>query len=213
MPGLFITLEGADGAGKTTQGALLAQAFRALQYPVLETREPGGTPVGEAARRVLLDPSLTGMAPMAEVFLYAAARAQLIREVILPALAAGTVVICDRFTDSTLAYQGYGRGLDMDRLQSINHWATEGLAPDLTLLLDIDSDEGLSRARRKGADRMEMETAAFHQKVRHGFLELAAKETSRIRVIPAGRDIFEVHRQVINAVREKVPELVCSQEG
>ncbi|MBM7866355.1 dTMP kinase [Heliomicrobium gestii] len=219
MPGLFITLEGADGAGKTTQGALLAQAFRKLGFSVVETREPGGTPVSEAARRVLLDPSLTGMAPMAEVFLYAAARAQLVTEVIQPALAAGAVVICDRFIDSTLAYQGFGRGLPMERLEAINRMATEGLTPDLTLLLDIDTEEGLQRARRRpeqaewqGADRMEREAAAFHQRVRRGFLELAKKEPERVRRIPAGGAVAEVHCRLIDAARALAPSLPYCQE-
>ncbi|WP_235919204.1 dTMP kinase [Heliomicrobium undosum] len=220
MPGLFITLEGADGAGKTTQGALLAQAFRILGYPVVETREPGGTPVSEAARRVLLDPSLKGMAPMAEVFLYAAARAQLVSEVIRPALASGAVVICDRFTDSTLAYQGFGRGLELERLAAINRMATEGLTPDLTLLLDIDTGEGLGRARQRrpertewqGADRMELEEAAFHERVRRGFLRLAEKDRARIHPIAAGGAIAEVHRRIIDAARRLAPNLPYCQE-
>ncbi|WP_041313409.1 dTMP kinase [Heliomicrobium modesticaldum] len=215
MPGLFITLEGADGAGKTTQGALLAQAFRILGYPVVETREPGGTPVSEAARRVLLDPSLKGMVPMAELFLYATARAQLVSEVIRPALASGAVVICDRFTDSTLAYQGFGRGLDLEQLAAINEMATGGLTPDLTLLLDIDTGEGLVRARLRrpegtkwqGVDRMELEEAAFHERVRRGFLQLAEKDRARICPIAAGGAIAEVHRRIIDAARRLVPDL------
>lgn len=213
MGGLFITLEGADGAGKTTQAALLTQAFRMLNRKVLETREPGGTAVGEAARKVLLDPALAGMTPMAEVFLYAAARAQLVAEIIRPALADNNIVLCDRFTDSTLAYQGFGRGLDLKQLQAVNRLVTGGLTPHLTLVLDLGIKEGLVRARnRKCVDRMEMESDSFHQRVRQGFLELAAWEPSRVRVVSAEGDIHTVHRRLVEAVRSLVPELPVCQE-
>ncbi|MDD4587609.1 MAG: dTMP kinase [Heliobacteriaceae bacterium] len=211
LAGLFITLEGADGAGKTTQAALLGRAFTQGGHRVLMTREPGGTPVSEAARRVLLAPSLTGMTPWAEVFLYAAARAQLVGEVIRPALAAGQVVICDRYTDSTLAYQGFGRGLDLEDLRQVNFLATGGLTPHLTLVLNLGVEAGFARvSRRRDTDRLEREEQTFHQRVYQGFLTLATAEPERIQVVPAQGDIWMVHRRLVTAIHRLVPDLpVC----
>lgn len=188
--GTFITFEGPEGGGKSTHARLLADRLRAIGKSVLLTREPGGTPTGEAIR-TLLQHDGAGEAPVnrAEVLLFCASRAQLVERVITPALARGEWVICDRFTDSTLAYQGYGRGLDLPELRVMNAFATGGVVPDLTLLLDVDAETGLARiAQRHGAnghvpDRIEREALRFHQRLRQGFLELAANEPKRFRVI------------------------------
>ena len=183
---LFLTLEGPEGAGKSTLGRELAQRLRERGYEVLETREPGGTAVGTRIREiVLLDLSLE-IDPLTEFLLYSASRAQLVREVIKPALAAGTVVLCDRYADSSLAYQGYGRGLERRMLEDITYEATAGLRPNLTFLLDVDPVEGLKRASHKGGlDRLEQADLSFHTRVRGGFLELAATEPERFAVLDA----------------------------
>jgi len=193
--GKFITCEGPEGSGKSTHSRKLAGRLRALGIEVLETREPGGTLMGEAIRQMLQFNS-AGEPPVeaAEVLLFCASRAQLVAKVIKPALARGVWVICDRFTDSTLAYQGYGRGLDLGVLRAINNFATAGLTPDVTLLFDIDvttSRQRLhDRARKNGEtmiDRFEVEPLEFHEKIRDGFLRLAASEPQRLTVIDSSR--------------------------
>ncbi|MCW2276999.1 dTMP kinase [Heliophilum fasciatum] len=210
MTGLFITFEGVDGAGKTTQAALVAEAFRRSGRKVLQTREPGGTPVSEAVRRLLLDPQYQ-VDPLAEVLLYEAARAQLVAEVIRPALEAGEVVICDRFIDSTLAYQGYGRGMDCAMLELLNDRATAGLRPQVTLVLDVNPREGQARTGQRPADRMELAGYDFQVRVQQGFRELAAKDR-RLQLIEAGGAIAQVHRRVIEALRPWAPELLPAGE-
>ncbi|MBI5854995.1 MAG: dTMP kinase [Nitrospirae bacterium] len=192
--GIFITGEGVEGSGKTTQLARLATSLRTLGYEVLETREPGGTPLAEQIRTVLLNrtvgTSATQTAPVlpwCEAHLVLAARTQHVAQVIRPALRRGAIVICDRFVDSTLAYQGYGRGLSVPVLRRLNTQATEGLAPDLTLLFDVSVRIGLAR-RRKGRleeTRIDRENRHFHEKVRRGFLALAARVPRRLKVIDA----------------------------
>lgn len=179
--GLLVTLEGPEGSGKTTQATLLHEWLVEQGYNVLRTREPGGTRIGERIRSVLHDPAHTEMAAQAEILLYSAARAQLVAEVIRPALAVGQLVLCDRFFDSTYAYQGYGRGLALDVLRGITDFATGGLIPDLTLYLDIDPAVGLQRRIQGNGEinRLDRETLVFHQKVRKGYLELASQEPSR----------------------------------
>ncbi|MGI9860960.1 dTMP kinase [Moorella naiadis] len=184
--GLFITLEGPDGAGKTTQMDNLAAYLAKRGRSVERTREPGGTRLAEAIRQLLLKPGYGPVDPRAEILLYAAARAQHVAERIRPALTAGKIVLCDRFADSTLAYQGYGRRLGAQLVEQINNLATANLKPDLTLLLDVPVEIGLRR-RPGGADRMEQENLEFHRRVRQGYLELARREPRRVRLIDGTR--------------------------
>ena len=206
MRGFFITLEGPDGAGKGTQGRRLVEHLRRAAVDVLNTREPGGTSIGERIRRVLLDDSHREMAPETEMLLFAASRAQFVREVVRPALARGTTVLSERYVDASLAYQGFGRGLDVALVRTVNDVATGGLLPDLPLLLDIDPAIGLERvqaagrAGAAGGDRLEQETLAFHQRVRAGFLQLARESLKRFVVIDAQGDVERVHREVVRAV-------------
>ncbi|HEX9443954.1 MAG TPA: dTMP kinase [Candidatus Binatia bacterium] len=199
----FISFEGGDGTGKSTQLKLLADYLSRRGRAPVCTREPGGTNLGKMIRKVLLEVGDERIFPQTELFLYLADRAQHVQEVIQPALAAGRIVLCDRFTDSTLAYQGYGRGVDLDRLREMNTIASRGLVPDLTFLLDCPVDVGLARTARRSAgragsreDRFEREQAEFHDRVRRGFRELAAAEPARIRVLDAARAVGDVHEQI-----------------
>jgi dTMP kinase len=202
VAGVFITFEGGEGAGKSTQIALLADRLRAHGLTVTTLREPGGTAVGDRVRDLLLDPAHTGLDPRAELLLYEASRAELVAEEIAPRVAAGDVVLCDRFTDSTLAYQGYGRGLDLGGVRTLNDWATGGVVPDLTILLDVDPALGLTRATGSGADRLEAEDIAFHIRVREGFLALADADASdRFVVIEADAPAEEVASAVWETLR------------
>ena len=194
--GLFITFEGGEGGGKSTQLHLLEHRLEAAGRRVRVLREPGGTAVGESVRAILLDPEHTGLDSTAELLLYEASRAQLVAEVIEPALAAGEVVLCDRFFDSTTAYQGYGRDLPLDRIRELNLIATGGLVPDRTIVLDIEPELGLERATTQGADRLEGESHAFHERVREGFLALAEVEPDRVRVVDASGSPEEVAERV-----------------
>jgi dTMP kinase len=202
MSGLFVTFEGGEGSGKSTQLRLLARRLRTFPEEVVETRDPGGTTVGKEIRRLLLSRESAPMSEVAELLLYEASRAQLVREVIGPALARGAVVLSDRFTDSTLAYQGYGRGLDLDLILRLNHLATAGLRPDLTLLLDVDPRVGLDRCARianteaMSRDRIEQEPLVFHQRTREGYLALARQEPDRIRLIDATLSVTEIETAV-----------------
>lgn len=184
MSGVFITFEGIEGCGKSTQLELLAAHLEKAGHAVLVTREPGGTDLGESIRQLLLDPDNGAMAPLTELLLYEAARAQLVSERIRPALEAGQVVLCDRFYDSTTAYQGAGRRLRGVDLAALHGLATGRLTPDLTILLDLPVDEGLRRAL-KGAkgDRIERESLAFHERVRRAFMDVAKHEPNRVRVL------------------------------
>jgi dTMP kinase len=193
MKGKFISFEGIEGTGKSTQAKLLQQGLLGLGYEVILTEEPGGTLISLRIREILLSVDHTNMKPLTELLLYNAARAQHIEEVILPALNRGAVVITDRFTDSTFAYQGYGRGIDLDLLESIDKIATNGLRPDITVLLDLDVETGLKRNRRiNKTDRLELEDVEFHERVRKGYHELAAKEPERIKVLDASVGIEEL---------------------
>ncbi len=188
--GTFITFEGPEGAGKTSVARRIAERLQGAGHHVLLTREPGGTPIGDQIRRILLAHHNTAMTPEAEILLFSASRAQLVREVIRPALAQGAVVLCDRYADSTLAYQGYGRGLDVDALRQITAFATGGLAPDLTVLLDVTPEVGLARRRRAGRsgeewNRLDDEELEFYERVRAGYLALAEAEPGRWRVVDA----------------------------
>jgi dTMP kinase len=192
MKGTFITFEGIEGSGKSTQIVMLANYLKSRGNSVVLTREPGGTPIGDQIRKILLDPANKALDPSAELLLYAASRAQHLSEVILPAFAAGTIVLCDRFSDATLAYQGYGRGLDREMIRGLERIVTAGMRPDLTVLLDIDAAAGLARARGRnnsrgleGEARFENEEITFHERVRQGYLALARQEPGRIRVVDA----------------------------
>jgi len=208
MPGLFVTFEGGEGSGKSTQIERLAARLGARGIAPLRTREPGGTPLGEGVRDLLLDPERRP-APMTEALLLEAARAELVAAVIRPALAEGRLVLCDRYDDSTLAYQGAGRGLDEPTLRAMNRAATGGLVPDLTLLFDLDPDLGLARrARAPGpTNRLDREPVEFHRRVRARFLELAAAEPARWRVLDAAADTEALEREVWAAIEPRLGPL------
>lgn len=195
MPGVFVTFEGGEGSGKSTQIERLSARLAARGLDPLLTREPGGTPLGEGVRDLLLDPARKP-SPMTEALLLESARAELVASVIRPALAAGRVVLCDRYDDSTLAYQGGGRGLDEATLRAMNRAATGGLAPDLTILFDLDPELGLARRGRAPGptNRLDREPLDFHRRVRRRYLELAAAEPERWRVIDASVDAAELER-------------------
>jgi dTMP kinase len=206
VKGVFVTFEGVEGSGKTTQLKLLAHYLHGLGEEIVETRDPGGTTIGKEIRTLLLSPESAPISDPAELLLYEASRAQLVREVIIPAIARGAVVLCDRFTDSTLAYQGFGRGLDQNLIRQLNHFVTGGLAPDLTILLDLDPRIGLerctkgSRAGLSSRDRLEAEPLSFHQRIREGYLALARAEPGRVRVMSAAMGMHEIEA----AVRDEV---------
>ena len=191
---MFITLEGVEGSGKSTVCDKLEAWFNARGLDYVFTREPGGSSLGRKLRAILLDMDSVGLSEQSELFLYLADRAQHVREVLEPALAAGKIVLCDRYADSTIAYQGYGRGVDLDELISMNKMAIRGLWPDLTLLFDVEVEVGLGRARKRNWEeaieqsegRFEAEELAFHQRIRQGYLSLAQKYPYRYRVINAG---------------------------
>jgi len=205
--GLFVAFEGGEGAGKSTQAAMLAEALRARGYEVVTTFEPGATVIGRRLREVLLDPTNTAMSPRTEAMLYAADRAQHVAEVVRPALARGAVVVTDRYVDSSLAYQGGGRDLDDAEVRRLSQWATGGLSPDLTVLLDIDPALGLRRAVGPG-DRLEAETLAFHERVRSAFLELARRGRNRYLVIDVSTaDARSVAAQVLHRVESEIHDL------
>ena len=198
---LFISLEGPDGGGKSTQARLLVDDLKGRGLNVLLTREPGGTPIGDQIRRTLMDLGNTGMDPRAEILLFSASRAQIVHQVIRPHLESGGVVVCDRFYDSTLAYQGYGHGLDLGALRVITEFATGGLRPDLTLLLDLPAESGLERRRSGGQwNRLDAYDLAFHQRVRQGYFELAAAEPARWVRVDATQPAQEVQAAIRRAV-------------
>jgi dTMP kinase len=204
-PGMFITLEGPDGSGKSTQALLLIRFLKKAGYKVLHTREPGGDRVAESIRRLLLSPH-NKIVPETELFLYWASRAQHVRQVINPALARGVVVVCERFNDATIAYQGYGRGIDLKLIKKMNQLAAGGLKPDLTFLLDIPPARGLIKVlEAKGVkDRFELEKISFHKQVRRGYLDLAAQEPQRIKKISGSGPIEHIHRQMILIIKKKI---------
>ncbi len=207
--GLFITFEGPEGSGKSTQLALLADWLREQDYEVLRTREPGGTRIGETIRSLLHDIRFTEMRPRAEILLYSASRAQLVDEIIRPALAEGKVVLCDRYADSTYAYQGYGRGLPLEWLRRITDFATGGLRPDLTICLDLAPELGLARkvAGKTEMNRLDREQLDFHRRVRAGYLELAGMEPERWRIIAAEEPVEAVQAAIRALVAEKLERL------
>ncbi|WP_139653487.1 dTMP kinase [Raoultibacter phocaeensis] len=204
-PGIFITFEGGEGAGKSTHIRFLAEALEERGFEVLCLREPGGTAIGEDLRSIVLDPENAGLADEAELLIYEAARAQIVSEVIAPALERGAVVLCDRFYDSTVAYQVFGRGLDRSFVDAANRFASQGVRPDRTILLAVggSADDGLKRATHHGeADRLELEGARFHARVNEGFMEIAAAEPDRIRVVASAARKSDTARAVFSELAD-----------
>jgi len=207
---LFVTFEGPDGSGKTTQIRLLRAYLEEQGYPVYQTREPGGTSIGDQIRQVLHDTANTEIRATTEILLYSASRAQLVEEVIRPALAAGQIVLCDRYAESTLAYQGYGRGLDLDTLQTITAFATGRLRPDLIVYLDIPTEEGLRRKRRAHEtendewNRLDQESIDFHEGARRGYWRLAEQEPDRWLIVDACQPVEVIQQGVRQAVLSRL---------
>ena len=216
MEGLFITFEGLEGAGKSTQAKLLADKLTEAGYPVTLVREPGGTNVGEAIRGLQADPKYDDMSPLAEVFLFAASRTQLVQQVIRPKLGEGTIVICDRFTDATLAYQGFGRGVHPTQLREISDICSWGVHPDVTFLLDIEPARGLNRVRTRSVetltklDRFENLDLGFFEKVRDGYMAISQEEPFRFRVLDATGDVEPLAKKIfglaMDMVKKKIPD-------
>lgn len=210
---MFITFEGIEGSGKSTQIKLLAARLQDKGHKILQTREPGGCPLADKIRALLLDADNSEMVPMTELMLYAAARAQHVNEVILPALGAGAIVLCDRFSDATYAYQSFGRGLPRGMVMQLNQLACNNLAPDLTLLLDCEVGIGLSRARSRISsldghtpkeERFELEALSFHQRVRDGYLALSQENPGRFTVIQADQPPDAIADNIANAVFKRL---------
>lgn len=208
MEGNLISLEGGEGSGKSTQIELLSDKLQGLGYQVVKTKEPGGTLIGKKIRRLLLDPVNTEMDARTEFLLYAADRAQHINEKIKPVLKEGKIVLTDRYVDSNLAYQGYGRGLEKKILRQINEWVVGDYWPDLTIILDIEVEKGIKRARdlspEKMGDRLEQEVIDFYQCVREGYLEMAAAEPERFVLLDADKSPQEVNDEIFAAVKERL---------
>ncbi len=202
--GMFISLEGVEGCGKSIQAELLADHIAKLGHSVIRTHEPGGTPIAEKIREILLDPRNSDMTHITELLLYLASRAQHVVQLILPALNEGKIVVCERFSDATFAYQGYARGLDMDSLKQMNDVATGGLEPDLTLLLDLDAEYGLSRKQHDQRDRLENESVDFHNKVREAYLVIAHQSPERVQVIDANGSIEAIHLSIRECVDQRL---------
>lgn len=213
MAGIFITLEGVEGCGKSTQIELLNAKLRDAGAKTLVTREPGGTEAGAAIRKILLDPATGELDPLTELMLFSAARRELVQKVIRPALDEGRVVICDRFADSTTAYQGHARGMDPATVEGMAREVCGGVWPDRTIVLDIPVEEGLKRAigrndiSANNESRFEEESLAFHERVRQGFLKIADAEPDRVKVVDASGTIEQVQQAALDAVRDIVPEL------
>jgi len=209
---LFITFEGVEGSGKTTQIQRLKKYLIKKGIPCKVTREPGGCAIGEKIRRILLNPDHAGMVPESELLLYEAARAQHVKEVIEPCLKRGVTILCDRFSDATLAYQGYGRRIELGRVESLNRFASQGMNPDTTFLLDCPSDLGLKRALKRNQTlskeregRFENEKIQFHQRVRRGYLSIAKKDPLRMKVV----DTRQGEDKVFEKIRQGVDELIA----
>lgn len=205
--GLFISIEGLDGAGKSTQMQFIKEFLEKRSFQVLLTREPGGTNIGEKIREILLDPQHQEMADMTEALLYAASRAQHVEEFILPALKEGKVVLCDRFVDSSIAYQGGARGLGQQAVKDINSFATRGLQPNLTIFFDISPEISLGRIHPEKVDRLEQEKVEFHKGVYDTYLSLAKENPNRIKIVKADRGISEISQDIENILVELIEKL------
>ena len=214
-PGFFLTFEGIEGSGKTTQIQRLSQQIRSSGQNIVLTKEPGGTPLANRIRAILLDPHEEAMDGMTELLLYEASRRQHVVDLIRPALERGAIVLSDRFTDATLAYQGYGRLLDMDRLQTLNRWVTDGLTPDLTVIFDLSETESLERARERNRNskalqdesRLEGEDLRFHRRVREGYLAIAEGDLKRYAVLDAGGTPDEVFDRLTTLLSARAERL------
>ncbi|MDE2214807.1 MAG: dTMP kinase, partial [Candidatus Omnitrophica bacterium] len=193
--GKFITFEGAEGSGKSTQAALVLEYLQSKKMPVVLLREPGGVKISESIRKLLLDVNNTAMGDECETLLYMAARSQMVKEVLAPRLKSGKIILCDRFLDSTIAYQGYGNGIDVKTIEELGLFATRGLSPDLTILFDIQPEKGLSRAGTK-KDRIEARSLEYHSRVRSGYLDLAGKYPGRIKVVKVDAGKEEIFKRV-----------------
>jgi len=208
--GFFVTFEGIEGCGKTTQIKLAADYLRQHQIKFVTTEEPGGTVMGRKIREMLLNRSTFNICRESELLLFLAARAQHVKDVILPALKDNCLVLCDRYADATIAYQGFGRGIDRDFLEKVNLFASAGCRPDMTILFDLPVETGLGRAMQRISgvkdsmpeDRFEHEEQEFHRRVREGYLQLAKEEPGRFRIIDAARDVSHIHKQVIQVLTE-----------
>ena len=198
---MFITLEGPEGSGKSTQIKRLAQRVEAMGYPVVTTREPGGTPIGDQIRHVLMRMENKELQPRTEILLFLAARAQLVEQVIKPALLDGKIILCDRYGDSTLAYQGYGHGLDLEQLRKMLDFATDHLKPDVTILLDLDVKTGLMRKKAEDEwNRLDAYEVLFHERVREGYLKLAHEEPERWQIVDASQGIDAVQEDLFQII-------------
>ena len=211
--GYFITFEGVEGCGKTTQIRLLAEKLIAQGFSITWTREPGGCPIADKIRTILLDAENRAMSPMTELMLYAAARAQHVNDIIAPALNSGNIVLCDRFCDATIAYQSFGRGIDRTIIDTLNAQACQGVAPDLTILIDCDPSIGLERARQRieitsgpREERFELEDLAFHQRVRTGYCNLADEDSERFVIIDGSGTIDEISSRISTQILTRIPE-------
>lgn len=203
--GIFITMEGPDGAGKSTQIDLLKKYLEDKGYNILLTRDPGGNDISEAIREIILNKDFTEMGYMTELLLYASARAQLVKENIKPALEAGTAVIADRFVDSSAVYQGIGRGLGIDTVYKVNEFALQGIMPDMTILMDLDAEVGLARKKNQAElDRMERESVDFHKKVVAGYRDLADRYPERILKVDAALQVQEIHDIIVANIEKKL---------
>ena len=207
--GIFITLEGMDGCGKSTKGRMLGAELKLNGREVVTLRDPGSAKVAERIREILLDPTIEGMVPECELMLFEAARAQLTRELIMPALERGAVVICDRYCDSTLAYQAFGRGLDETLIRKANKLGSCGLVPDRTIVFDLEVGESFERATRHGTDRMELDGESFQERVREGYLRIAQEEPERVRVVNGHGEKAEVYALMRDELADLLPELAC----
>lgn len=204
MKGKFITFEGIEGCGKSTQAKLLGQYFTDLGYSVLQTREPGGPKISEGIRQVLLSTDNIEMLPETEMLLYMASRSQHTGQWIIPALKRGELVISDRFYDSTIAYQGAARNIDLGIIDTIREYATYGLVPDITVLIDLPAEIGLARISHREIDRLEQESVSFHQKVRQGFLALSEKNKERFLVVNGDQSVEKIYAEIIKKVKQKL---------
>jgi dTMP kinase len=202
----FISFEGIDGCGKTTQIRLLERFLQSRSIPVVVAREPGGTSLGESIRRILLDSSTTHLRPLSELLLYYASRHQNLNETILPALKSGKWVVCDRYADASMAYQGYGRGIDLKTVEALNRISISGSMPDVTILIDIEPSLSLARARDRNSQRkldegrFEKEPLEFYNRVRHGYMEMAKKESTRFRIVQGDQTIDHVHQEILTVM-------------
>jgi dTMP kinase len=197
--GILVTFEGIEGSGKSTQIGLACEYWEGEGYPCLVTKEPGGCPLGEEIRKILLDKGELRINPLAELFLIEADRAEHVAEVLRPALEKGQMILCDRYTDATIAYQGYGRGVDIGLIEKMNQWATGGLTPHCTIMLDCPVDLGMTRAQ--GEDRFEREAPAFHERVREGYLRIAQQDPMRVRVISGTGEQGAIQEEIRRIIR------------